>query len=459
MSHYQAAALSPRIKVGWAIGELAVAVYIGLSMAFMLFYCTDVLAIPPAIAGLALLIPRMLDALSDPLLGALSDRTRSRFGRRRVFLLAGAPLLALSFGAVFFVDPSLPLPQRVAVLMVLFLASNLAVSIYEVPYSAMIAEMTTEYRQRINLSGYKMMAARLGIIAALFAGPLIFRSTPTLATGFRLLGVTVGLFILTTGLWAFFATRQASRVDTVANRFSMAAEYRALVGNRPFRNLWLTFLFQNLAIGASSTMLIYFIAYVLRLDPKFAGPFLAVGGIAAAVATPAWVFIARRLGKGSAYFVALGTAAVVAGCIGFVSPGMGGILFTLLAIAGAIDAGTQLVPNSMVPDTVEVDEARTGERREGALFGAWGFCRKLGMTLGAFLVSLTLAWVGFQQGVDPSLQSPTAVFGIRLAFAVVPCLLWLLAIIMLTRYDLTEARFNALKSKLAGQPQNGADAV
>jgi GPH family glycoside/pentoside/hexuronide:cation symporter len=440
--------LTTRIKVGWAIGELAVAGYIGLSMAFMLFYCTDVLAIPPAIAGLALLVPRLLDAFSDPLMGAISDRTRSDLGRRRFYLMIGAPLLALSFGSVFFVSPDLPLVPRVALLMLLFLASNLAVTVYEVPYSAMAAEMTDDYRQRINLTGYKMMAARIGIILALFVGPLIFRSTGELASGFRLLGATAGAFILVTGLWAFFETRDAPRIDSVGHRFSLRAEYRAIVSNRPVRTLWFVFLFQNFAIGASSTTLIYFIIHVMKMDPKLAGPFLAVGGISAAVATPLWVYIARRLGKRRAYFVALGTAALLAGTISLISPGLAIALFVLLAIAGVADAGTQLVPNSMVPDTVEVDEARTGERREGALFGAWGFCRKLGMTFGAFLVSLALAAVGFRQGVAAALQPAEAAAGIRLIYAALPCGLWIGAILMLLRYDLTEAKFNAIKADI-----------
>lgn len=440
--------LTTAIKLGWAIGELAIAGYIGLSMAFMLYYCTDVLAIPPALAGIALLIPRLLDAVSDPLMGALSDRTASTMGRRRFYLLIGAPLLAISFGSVFFVDPDLPLYLRVTVLMLLFLASNLAVTVYEIPYSAMAAEMTTDYRQRISLTGYKMMAARIGIILALFLGPLIFRSRDTLAEGFRFLGASAGLFILITGLWAFFTTRDAPRIDAVVHRFSLRAEYSAIVGNKSFRILWVVFLFQNLAIGASSTTLIYFIIYAMRMDAQLAGPFLAVGGIAAAVATPAWVLIARRLGKRRAYFVALAAAALLAGLISFITPGMAVVLFVLLAIMGAADAGTQLVPNSMVPDSVEVDEVQTGERREGALFGAWGFCRKLGMTLGAFLVSLALAGVGFRQGASAALQPTDAVTGIRLIYAALPCGLWVAAMFALTRYDLTEAKFNAIKAEL-----------
>jgi GPH family glycoside/pentoside/hexuronide:cation symporter len=102
----------------------------------------------------------------------------------------------------------------------------------------------------------------------------------------------------------------------------------------------------------------------------------------------------------------------------------------------------------MVPDTVEVDQARTGIRREGALFGAWGFCRKLGMTAGAFLVSLALAGFGFVQGAGPDAQSAEALFGIRAIYTGVPLGLWLAAIAFLMRYDLTEARFNALKAEI-----------
>lgn len=456
MARADAGELTAGVKTGWAVGELGVAAYIGLSMAFMLFYCTNVLAIPPALAGVALLVPRLMDAFSDPLMGALSDRTRSSLGRRRFYLMIGAPLLAVTFGSVFFVDPGLPLGLRVGLLMLLFLASNLAVTVYEVPYSAMAAEMTTDYRQRIGLTGYKMMAARIGIIVALFVGPLIFRSQSSLRNGFQLLGAASGLFILVSGLCAFLATAKAPRIDSVVHRFSISAEYRAIVTNKPFRTLWLAFLLQNLAIGASSTTLIYFVIYAMGMDAKASGAFLAIGGIAAALATPLWVPVGRAVGKKRGYLLGMGLAGLFAAAVAFVAPGMGTLLFVVLAAAGAADAATQLFPNSMVPDTVEAGQAQTGERREGALFGAWGLCRKLGMTLGAFAVSLALAAVGFKQGA--AAQAHEAVLGIRLIYAAVPCALWLAAILLLTRYRLGEREFNAIKAQIdasAGAQQVG----
>lgn len=436
------------IRFGWAVGELAIAAYIGLTMAFMLFYCTEVLKLPPVLAGLALMIPRVIDAFVDPLMGAVSDRTRSPMGRRRLYLLLGAPLLGLTFASIFFVPPDLPLGPRMAVLMFAFLLSNLAISVFEVPYSAMVAEMTADYRERTVLTGYKMMAARIGIIFAAFVGPSIFQSSANLLDGFKLLGVAAGVFMTLTGLWSFFTTRGAPRLDSTVHRFNLMQEVDAVVRNRPFRVLWITFLMQNLAIGAAATALIYFLVYVLRLEPGSVGPFLAAAGVAAALATPVWVFVARRLGKRPTYFIGLGLAAVLTIPAMLLPPALAGLLLVVLLVTGTVDAANQLMPNAMVPDTVEVDQARTGERREGALFGAWGFCRKLGMTAGAFLVSLALAAFGFVEGAGPTGQSPEALLGIRAIYAGLPCGLWLAAIFALTRYDLTEAKFNALKARI-----------
>ncbi|KAF0171322.1 MAG: MFS transporter [Hyphomonadaceae bacterium] len=434
-----------QIKLGWAVGELAIAAFVVLQMAFMLFYCTEALAIPPAIAGLALLAPRLLDAFADPLMGAISDRTRSSFGRRRLYLLLGAPLLGLSFAAVFFIPADGPLNVRVALLVVTFMLSNAAVTIYEVPYSAMAAEMTSSYRERTSLTGYKMIAARLGGVAVAFAAPMIFGSQESLTAGFRLLGVCAGAFMLVTGLWAYVATAKAPRIETTPSRFSLREEISAVMQNRAFCALWVAFLLQNLAIGAAATTLIYFVTQVMAVSPQLSGLFMATGGVAAVIATPVWVFLARRLGKRRGYYAGLATVAVSAIPALVIAPAQSWLLFPILIVAGVGEAATQLFPNAMAPDTVEVDELTSGLRREGAIFGAWGFCRKLGMTGGAFLVSIGLSAIGFVPGAPPGTQPHEALQGIRIIYAAVPIGLWLATMAAFSRYDLTEARFEEIK--------------
>ncbi len=441
------------VKLGWAIGELAIAAFVVLQVAFMLFFATEALHIPPAIAGIALLLPRLIDAFADPLMGAISDRTKSSLGRRRLYLLIGAPLLGLTFGAVFFVPAEAPLMLKVGLLIASFMASNAAVTIYEVPYSAMAAEMTSSYKERTSLTGYKMFAARLGGVVCAFGAPVIFGSQATLADGFRLLGASIGVFMIVTGLWAFFATARAPRIETTPERFSIADEIRAVVENRAFTTLWIAFLLQNLAIGAAATALIYFVTQVMRVAPQSAALYMSIGGIVALAATPVWVALGRTIGKQRGYFSGLAIAAAMTIPALVIAPNQAPLLLAALVIAGLGDAATQLFPNAMAPDTVEVDELKSGLRREGAIFGAWGFCRKLGMTGGAFIVSLALAAVHFAPGAAPNLQPDSAITGIRYIYAAIPLALWLAALLAFTRYDLTEARFEALKAEILTKRQ------
>ena len=441
--------LSLTVKIGWAIGEVGVAAFIGTTMIFMLFFLTQAVGISPVVAGLILLIPRAWDAFIDPIIGAVSDRTFTRMGRRRPYVLAGAVTLGPLFALMFFVPSGLSDSAKIVYLTVTYLLASTAYSLFDVPYSAMAAEMTASYSERTNLVSYKEVAARLGIVAAVLCAPVIFTSQQTLANGFRLLGVIGGVFITLTFVVTFYLTRQAPRHDITLQPFSFRDEFTALLENRPFRTLWLVYLLQNLAIGASATTVVYLITFVMHADAKVVGPLLAISSVIGVFVTPLWALLARRRGKRGGYFVALGVVAVMSLPALFIPPPLYLLLFAVLLVSGVGDAGTQLLPGSMVPDTVEVEEHRTGMRREGAIFGAWIFCRKLGMAGGAFMVSVGLSLFGFAGGTaGPHEQSPSALVGIRVIYCLLPFALYLVAMALLWSYDLSEVRFNALKAEI-----------
>ncbi len=439
--------LSAKIKIGWASGEFAVATYIGLTIAFLLFYATQALEISPWLAGIVLLIPRLWDAFTDPFMGAISDRTRSKMGRRRPYLLLGAVLLGLSTMALFYAPQHASEMRKVIYILVFYFLASTAITIFDVPYSSMAAEMSGDYRERTSLTGYKMIAARLGILLVLFAVPVVFGAGKDLASGFRLVGLGFGGFMMISGLTAFIMTRNAPRHEVPVHKFDLGAEVRAVLENRPFRTLWLVFLLQNIAIGVSATTLLYLLTMVLQLKANMIGLYMAIGAITATFATPLWVWAGRKLAKRKGYFVAIVISALAPLPVLFAGSGAFALMFAVLVIAGIGDAANQLFPNAMVPDTVEVDELRTGERREGAIFGAWSFCRKLGMTLGAFLVSVLLSQSGFVQGAQ--VQPDSALLGIRLIYALLPATLWILAFLALTRFRLSEANFNDIKAQIA----------
>jgi glycoside/pentoside/hexuronide:cation symporter, GPH family len=250
------------------------------------------------------------------------------------------------------------------------------------------------------------------------------------------------------GLWAFLATRDAPQIVRPAEPFDLRAEYRALRENRPFLILWTTFLFQNFAIGASATTLIYLVIFVMKIDAALVGAMVATSAVGAMVATPFWVRLAQY-GKQKAYAAGIVGAATLSLLMLFMPAGLPAALFVALFLIGLVDGGTQLCPNAMVPDTVEYDEERTGQRREGTIFGTWLLCRQLGMAMGAFIASLFLSAFGFVAGADAAAQGENALLGIRLSYTLVPCVLWVCAFFVLRAYPLTEARFEELKRNIS----------
>ncbi len=442
-------ALTVGVKLGWAVGELAVATYVGLTIAFLLFYSTQVLGIAPWLAGGILLVPRLWDAFSDPFMGVISDHTRTTMGRRRPYLLAGAILLGVSVMGLFYAPADASDMRKAVHVLIFYFASSTAITIFDVPYSSMAAEMTDDYRERTLLTGYKMMAARIGILMVLFGAPAIFGATDNLIDGFRLVGIVFGAFILLTGVASFIFTRRAPSIEAPLKKISIRDELTAIRNNRPFRALWIVFLFQNIAIGASVTTLLYFLTIVIELEAGLISIYMVIGAVTAALATPLWVASARRISKRTGYFIAIAIGIATPLPILFIQADGYYWLIPVLLLAGIGEAANQLFPNAMVPDTVEVEELRTGVRREGAIFGAWAFCRKLGMTIGAFLVSLLLTVSGLVQGAPAAQQPDSAILGVRLIYVFVPITLYLLAMYFLSRYRLSEADFNAVKAEIA----------
>ena len=447
--------LSRYIKTGWAVGELPIAVYVGITMGFFLFYLTEAHDISPALAGTCLLIPRLWDAISDPLMGAISDRTKSRMGRRRPFLLLGSILFGVSFYLTLAMPDLETEIQKAIYFTGMYLVLSTAYTIYDVPYSAMVGEMSSNYKERTNIVGYKMMGARIGILLSAMLGPLIFTSQDTLAEGFRLLGLVAGIFVIVTGVVAFVSTRDAPRIVKTPSRFSLLSEFKAIRQNKPFRVLFLVFLFQNLAIGAAATCLVYFVTIAMQASINLFGPLMIVAAVTATIATPPWVVIVRKLGKPRAYTYGLIYSTLMSLPAFFLPPSLYLLLFGLMFLIALGDAGNQLLPNSMVADTIEVDELQSGERREGTIFGAWAFCRKTGMAGGAFLTSVVLAQFGFVSGAGSD-QTDFAITGVRIAYSGLPFLLWGSALLMLRRYDLSEERFKRIQEEITQRNSSSA---
>jgi Na+/melibiose symporter-like transporter len=406
------AAVDPA-KLGWVTGELA-ASYAAISSIYLLFYATEVLHLPPAWAGLALLVPRAWNVVADPIVGYVSDRTHTRFGRRRPFLLGGA----LAWAAAFFLLFNLPQVGGPFALVVLFslvfLLNNTGLSVYQVPYHAMLAELTRDPRERTTLVAYREIVARIAVLLTMFGAPLVLAAAADRAAGFHAVGLVFGGAILGSGLIAFFATARAPATEAGDRHPRMKLGIAPLIENRPFAFVTLSFLFVNLGDAVFSGSLVYYLTEVLGRSPAWMGILYPVSSLAGILGAPLWTIAANRYGKAAMCRLALGMNCVCCALPLLLPPQHDWLMYPFMALYGLCNSGARMLPCAMVPDTVEVDQRRTGQRREGVIFGLFVFAQQTGFAAGGFILSLLLTFAG----VGGVAHGPGRVTGIVVAFAV-----------------------------------------
>jgi len=381
-------------KLGWATGELGLASYAAVSSIYLLFYATEVLQIPPAWAGLALLIPRLWNLVGDPIVGYLSDRTRTRFGRRRPYLLGGALVWGAALLLLFNLPQAGDTLTKVITFGVVFLLNNTGLTLYQVPYSAMLAELSQDPAERTTLVAYKEIAARAAILLTLTCAPLLLSRASTQVSGFSMLGATFAGVIIASGLIAFFATARSPATAPTTHHGRMTLQVAPLVENRPFAFVTLTFLFVNLGDAVFSGSLVYYVTEVMHRNAGFIGVLYPVSSITGILCTPLWTMAANRFGKATVCRIALAANAVCC-VLPFFFPGDAPwLMYPFMFLYGLTNTGSRLLPSAMVPDTVELDQQLTGERREGVIFGLFVFVQQTGFAAGGFVLSMLLAMAG-----------------------------------------------------------------
>lgn len=437
----------------YAIGSVGTGGYATLPGLVLTYFLTDNLGVAALAAGVIVTAAKIWDVVIDPLIGAASDRQLARTGSRRGFMMVGAFTLPVFFALTFAVPPSWgPISGAVCVLLA-FLATATAFSLFQVPYVALPAELTDGYDERTRLLGWRVVVLTASILLFGAGGPALRKAGDDPATGYLLMGIVAGAVI---GIGMLVATRTADaaaarRVDdqtaaTAATgiREQYVSGFRALRRSQPFRALLGTFLLQALATGTMLAGAQYVATWVLRSEDAVTFVFVALVG-PALVATPAWTVIARRVGKERAFGIAsvLFTLAAASLAIAVWTPGAW--MYASVAVAGVAYAGLQSLPMAMLPDVISHDERTNGRGRAGTFTGVWTAGETVGFALGATTVSLTLALTGYVSTVaGATVEQPhAAVTGIVLSFSILPALIMLASLVPLRRYGLRRADIDA----------------
>ena len=392
---------------GWAAGEVGLACYAAISTIYLLYFATHVLRFPPVWAGLALLVPRVWNVVADPVVGVFSDRTRTRYGRRRPYLLGGALFWGLCFAVLFNLRRGQASAVDILWFGAVFLLNNTGLSLYQVPYSTMLAEISRDQTVRTRLAGYREIVARAAVLLTLLSGPWLLGRYASESRGFGIIGGVFGAAIILSGLVAFFSTKDAPEPDAALHHdHGLRAQLATLAGNRPLAWLSASFLMVNVGDAVFSGALVYYLTRILGESPAAIGTLYPVSSITGILVAPLWWRAANRLGKIPVCRVALALNALCCLLPVAITAGHAGLMYVFMVLYGLSNTGARLLPNAMAPDTADLDQVRTGERREGAIFGIFVFVQQTGFAVGGFLLSLFLA-AGTHAGAAAGSHEPT----------------------------------------------------
>ncbi len=449
-------ALRRRTVAGYAIGSLGTGGFGALPGLVLLYYMTDSLGITALAGGLIVSLAKLWDVIIDPVIGALSDRMRQRTGTRRTLMLIGALSLPVFFTLTFAVPAGLtPLVSALWVL-VAFVLSTTAFSLFQVPYIALPVELSPDYNGRTRLLTWRVVVLTVAILLFGAGGPLLRGLGDDVRTGYLVMAIIAGVVIsagLTTS--SFTAPRGAPSIQ--APRGRLLGGYRLAINvlreSRPLRALLGAFVLQALATGIMLAAAQYVATWILASEDAVTLLFLAL--IAPAVlVTPLWGRLAHRIGKERSFVIASVIFGVATVSIIGVVAAPGGWIYVPVGLAGAAYAGMQALPLAMLPDVIAHDGRQRGTERAGVVSGVWTAGETAGMALGATVLAFVLTATGYIEStaeIVPT-QPDSAVVGIALAFSLVPALLMAASLVVFRGYRLRRSDIDVDAGDTAGTP-------
>jgi GPH family glycoside/pentoside/hexuronide:cation symporter len=438
--------LSFGIKLSYGIGDVASNFFIVATGMYLLYFLIEVVGVNPVLAGTALFIPKFWDVILDPIVGGISDRTKSRFGRRRPYLLYGAVPYGVAFFLLFLAPHYQSEMARAVHVSIVFAAGCTVFALINVPYSSMVAEMTDDYNERMSLTSFRMIFASIGaLLAGGLAMPLVKLGGEGEA-GFRFMGIVFGLTMIGTCLICVWGTRRAPSLPVREVTPSIREQIRITFRNFPFLMLMSSYFFQALAVGVLMAGFIFYVTHAMKLPDTAMQLVFPLFLVTAILFIPAWLAVGKRLGKIRAYMIGLGLFTVMMASLFFTKATQMPLFYSQIFLAGVAFSSFQLFPFSMLPDTVEYDELQSGMRREGVFCGMWSAGQKIAYSVGPPIVAYALALSGFtREGIQPK----SVEVGIRIIFCLFPAFVILLSFIPFMKYDLTAERFEELKKEIA----------
>jgi len=395
--------------------------------------------------GLLLLVARLVDTFSDPLIGYWSDQSRAPLGKRKTFVVAAAPAIAISVWYLFTPPPDAGAAYLLGWTIAIYVAGTVSI----VPMSAWGAELSADYNTRARVAGTRVAFGLLGTMAALLVPAVLTDGAEDLSATLDVIVTLVVVTLLLATLWAGIVVPDSS--DTVLPENPLPAAWQLLREANPFRQLLVSFLLNAVGNAIPATLFLLFVTHVLEAPDK-AGPLLFLYFICAALSVPIWVRLATRFGKHQVW-----SAAILVACLFFIgAPFLDADKFAwfvlIVAITGFATGADLSLPSAINGDIIEWDALRTGYRRPGLFFSLWGTATKLSYALAIGIAFPLLELLGFSatgENSDQAIRSLAILYG-------APCILFKLAALWAMHgYPITSAVHAEIRRQLADKGISG----
>ena len=420
-------------KVLFGVADSTNSLFFTVIAFFYLYFLTDIAGLAPLLSGWVLLLGKAWDAVADPTMGFISDRTKSRWGRRRPYFLAVVPS-AVFFFLVWYAYPI----DNQTYLFLTYVALNLMFwtffAMASIPYAALMPELTLDYDDRTSLVSVRMVFSIVfGLIGAVVPMAIV-GLYPTKTTGFAAMGLLIGSFGIFPYVITFLGTKERPEFQERAS-LSVVTSLTETIKNRAYLIAMIIFLLSWACVDIVGAVFIYFVTYWMGLTEGDVSIFLGILFVTAVVFLPFWVFISKMLGKRAAYILGMSFWALVMSLAFFLRPGVPiSVLYLFCILAGIGVSTAHLIPWTMIIDCVDFDEHKTGARREGMYTGFTLFAQKLASSVALFAVGAFLGWSGYTANM---VQTESALIAIRVLFGPVPAVLLVLSIVCALFYPIT----------------------
>lgn len=444
--------LSNKTKVLYGFADLGIQTLVASIQFWLLFYYTDVAHIDPAIAGTAMMVGKLTwDAINDPLFGYLSDKTNTRWGRRRPWMLFAAIPLGISTWLMFSLPENLVGVKAFLAVLITFLLFDTFHSAVSISYYALTPELTLDYRERTSLTTVREVFTVLGYIIGAGITKMvadIFQDTFQITSqqSWSALGATFGFVAIISIMTTALNIKERKRADFVPTSMPPMKAFLVTFKNKPFIQLMGAQFLSSFSFTLLTSLLSYYTIYQIKMEEQLTLIMLILLGCIGLFLFP-WRYVSDKINKGPSYALGLFIASLAVIATFFYPNEPTPLIYVTAAVAGLGFSGQWVFPWSMLPDVVEYDQVITGERHEGVYYGMWSFLGKLTGALGIAVSGWALSLFGYV--ANQPQQTERALLGIRLFFGPVPAVVLLISLPLLIWYPITRESHQKLLEKIA----------